>query len=280
MSRVAEIRRTVEDYRTAELITGALQDISATKMQAIRKMFEKNTRFFSGIREVYGTLKSHALEEGIGPDTATTQPLVRDIYIALTSNKRFYGTLNRDIMRAFIDMKQKAQGGEFLVIGQTGAQYVDISAPSESVERLQFKDDIPTHEETQKLLTRIGAYGRVFVVYPKFVNPFRQDIAVTDVTQTPDAASAAAEKVEYIFEPEIPRMLTFFEAQVRYALFERVMLEAELARAAARTVRMRGAKDRATDLRVINERNMRHEFATMADIELMETLSGFSFWKQ
>lgn len=279
MSRVEEIRRTVEDYRTAELITGALQDISATKMQSIRKLFEQNIRFFSGIREVYGLIKAHALKEKVG-QSAGEEKRERDIYIALTSNKRFYGTLNRDITRAFMHMKNSVHDGVFLVIGQTGAQYIDLSAPDSNVERLQFADDIPTFEERQALLERINSYARVFVIYPKFVNPFRQDVAMTDVTQTPGAEPDPALEAEYIFEPEIPRMLAFFEAQVRHALFERVMLEAELARTAARTVRMRGAKDRATDLRILNERNMKREFATMADIELMETVSSFSFWRQ
>jgi F0F1-type ATP synthase gamma subunit len=120
----------------------------------------------------------------------------------------------------------------------------------------------------------------VFVIYPKFVNTFRQDIAMTDITQTPASVAEPEKMADYIFEPEIPNMLAFFERQVRRALFERVLLETELARTAARAQRMREAKDRAGDLRKGFERGLRRELATFADLELMETFIGFNFWKR
>lgn len=279
MSRVADLHRFAEDYRSTELITGALQDISATKMQFIRRAFEANARFFSGIREVYGIVKAHAQEARALPETEKATPQ-KDIYIALTSNKRFYGTLNRDIVRSFVSVIRSVKNSDFLVIGQTGAQYLDTTGFRGNVTRTEFSDDTPTAHELQSILSLIDSYRRVFVIYPKFVNTFRQDIAMTDVTQTPESAVAPEKRAEYIFEPEIPKMLAFFEAQVRRALFERVMLETELARAAARALRMREAKDRAGDLRKRYERSLRREMATLADLELMETFIGFNFWKQ
>lgn len=281
MSRVAEIRRSVEDYRSTELITGALQDIGATKMQLIRKQFETNSRFFAGIREVYGIVKAHASErteasgEGVPQKTRD-----RDIYIALTSNKRFYGTLNRDIVRSLVRVIDTTPGSDFLIIGQTGAQYLESTGFHGTITRTEFEDDTPNPHELQSVLSLIDSYARVFVIYPKFVNTFRQDIAMTDITQTPDSVIAPEMRAEYIFEPEIPKMLAFFEAQVRRALFERVMLETDLARAAARALKMRDAKDRAGDLRRHYERGLRRELATLADLELMETFIGFNFWKQ
>jgi ATP synthase F1 gamma subunit len=278
MSRVAEIQHSVEDYRSTELITGALQDISATKMQFIRKDFEENARFFAGIREVYGIVKAHAQEASVVAEENPSHR-TRDIYIALTSNKRFYGTLNRDIVRALVRVMETASGSDFLIIGQTGAQYLDTIGFRGKVTRTEFNDDTPAPHELQSILALIDSYARVFLIYPKFVNTFRQDIAMTDITQTPESSVAPEMKAEYIFEPEIPKMLLFFEAQVRRALFERIMLETELARAAARALRMREAKDRADDLLKHSERELRHELATLADLALMETFIGFNFWK-
>ena len=272
----------MEDYRSTELITSALQDIGATKMQLIRKQFETNAQFFAGIREVYGIVKGHVLNTK-QPDggAASASAPARDIYLALTSNKRFYGTLNRDIMRSLAHvMETTPDNSDFVVIGQTGAQQLESSGFTGTVKRIEFADDTPNPHELQDLLTLIDPYTRVFVIYPKFINTFRQDIAMTDVTQTPSTAVSTEVKVEYIFEPEIPNILKFFEAQVRRALFERVMIETELARAAARTMKMRDARDRAGDLRKQFERGLRREQATLADLELMETFIGFSFWKQ
>lgn len=280
MSRIADLRKFVDEYRSTELITGALQDISATKMQFIRKEFEQNARFFAGIREVYGIVKAHAQESGTTGAQEEKSRAGRDIHIALTSNKRFYGNLNRSIARAFVQAVESAENSDFLMIGQTGAQYLDATKFRGVVTRTEFKDDTPNAEELQSMLSLVGTYTRVFVIYPTFINTFRQEIAMIDITQTPERAIREEEKAEYIFEPEIPQMLAFFEAQVRRALFERVLLETELARAAARALRMSEAKDHANDLKRNYERALRREFAALADLELMETFIGFNFWKQ
>ena len=283
MSRLTDLHHSVEDYRTAELITGALQDIGSAKMQSIRKQFELNARFFAGIREVYGVVKAQARASKEAPNAHEpgTTSTGRDLFVALTSNKRFYGNLNRSIMRSFLEaIRLAGEASDFLVIGQTGAQYLKETALRNKISRTQFEDDAPTDAEMHSVLALISGYRRVFVVYPKFINPFRQDVAMTDVTETPATETDTSRMPDYIFEPEIPRMLEFFEGQVRRILFERTLLETELARSAARTMKMRNARTNATDLRVRYQHNMRREFETLADIQLMETFSGHKFIEQ
>lgn len=277
MSRVTEIRLSIDDFRTAGLITNALQEISAAKMQDMRKQFERNALFFTGIREVYGIVRSHARSENL---VEKSNEHGRDIYIGITSNRRFNGTLNRDIVRAFVDMVGKDDRSDYLMVGLTGAQYLEETLVSNAVQRTAFDDDMPSSEELQSVLTLIGKYDHVYVVYPRFINPFRQDVVMTDVTEVPMSMSSTEEaRAEYIFEPEIPGMIEFFERQVRFALFERILLEAELARAASRTIKMRNVRDRADGLRNSYEGRLRRELATLADIELMGTFIGFDFWK-
>lgn len=280
MSRVADIRHLVDDYRSTELLTGALQDISVSHMQALRKDFEQNALFFAGIREVYGIVKAHAGARVKSPDEKPAAKNKRNIYVALTSNKRFYGNLNRDIMNSFIHVTESVTESDFLVVGQTGAQFLDAVGYRRRVTRTEFTDDAPSTHEIQSVLSLTDSYERVFMIYPKFVNTFRQEVAMTDITQTPEDVVSQDMMAEYIFEPEIPVMITFFEAQVRRALFERVMLEADLARTAARAIKMRDARDRAGDMRAKYERTLLREIATVADLELMETFIGFNFWKQ
>ena len=273
MSRIAEIRHTLEDYRTAGLITGVLQEISATKMQDLRGHFERNARFFTGIREVYAIVKEHAAAAAPIPKEQ------KDIYIGLTSNKRFSGTLNRDVVRSFVAVTRNAQGSDFLMLGVTGAQYVQETDMAGKVESAAFEGDSPTPRELATLLTKLNGYGHVYVVYPKFINPFRQDIVMTDVTEMPAESITEELRAEYIFEPEITGMIDFFESQVRHAIFERVLLETDLAQTAARTMRMRDAKDRAEGLQRVSARALMRENETVADIQLMETFIGFTLWR-
>lgn len=279
MSRIVEIRRRVEDYRSAELITSALEIISASKMQELRQEFQGNAEFFAGISEVYGIVRGHILASEQKRNEADNEPVGRDLYIAITSNKRFYGTLNRDIVRSFVSVLEKVENGDFLMIGQTGHQYLEEMSVQKPVQRMEFIDESPNAEELQRVLDLHRDHTRVFVVYPKFVNPFRQDVVMTDIAQSlvtdviPDSAA------DYIFEPEISGMVEFFEHQVRRAIFGRVMLEAELARSAARTMKMHSARDRANSLKETNELNLHHEYAVLADIERMASFISFNSWK-
>ena len=276
MSRIADTQRIVDGYRSAELITGALQDISAVKMQELRRQFVQNARFFSGISDLYGVVKARAAALHVTDQTIHRRVQGRDIYIGLTSNKRFYGTLNRDVVLALVGMVRVVEKSDFLLIGSAGAQYLQEMTASELVEYMEFGEETPNTEELQEMFSIIDRHSRVFIVYPKFVNPFRQDVVMTDITQTPTSIVPPEMHVDYVFEPEISRMLEFFERQVRRVVFERVMLEAELARTAARTMKMHSAKERAQQLTHEYESKLRHEFEAFADIERMGASISFS----
>ena len=180
MSRIEEARHSAEDYHTVELITGALQYISASKMQELRIEFDKNARLYNGVNEVYGIIKAHA---NVGASLhASKNSTERDLYIALTSNRRFYGGLNKEIVRTFVDLVETVESGDFLMVGQTGAQYLQDIPSAKKIEKMEFADDSPDIDDLQRVLLLVSGYPRVFVVYPKFINPFRQDIVITDIT--------------------------------------------------------------------------------------------------
>ena len=74
---------------------------------------------------------------------------------------------------------------------------------------------------------------------------FSQQVDRVDITHSPEPAFTHATDVKYIFEPELPKMLAFFENQVRYILFARVLLETSLSRTATRLISMDAAERRA-----------------------------------
>ncbi|OGG53758.1 hypothetical protein A2851_02640 [Candidatus Kaiserbacteria bacterium RIFCSPHIGHO2_01_FULL_53_29] len=278
MSRVEHIRRDLEDYRAAQFITGALQDISAMRMQATRKEFEKNIGFFKDMQQLYRIVKAYAVRtipRGKSPKSRKTH-----LYVAITSNKHFYGTLNRDIIFSLLEKLPDAKGKDCLIVGETGWQYIKDTEHEGRCKRILFKDDMPTTQESDALLQRLNGFERVFVFYPKFVNPFRQDVTMVDITETPDLETEKKVSVDYILEPDIPALLTFFETAVRSMLFGHVMLESELARSAARLMKMRNAQERARELATERQARLHKEIGSLADMQLLETFAGYTQWKK
>ena len=268
MSRITAIRRNIADYGTARDITTALADINILKMQSLRRQFEKSVPFYEGIRKLYGIVQAHrARTEARG---AIKGSRGTELYVAIASNKRFYGSLNKDVVLALLE---KAVGRDAVIIGEMGWEYGGAADMSRS-KRLVFAGDVPTSREVHDLLAYAASYERVLVFYPKFVNPFRQDVAVTDIAEMPPLNEAVAEEVGHIFEPEMVEMLSFFNTEVRRILFERVILETELARSAARMREMRGAEENAGRLLKDERRRLRHETSLLSGMQLLEVFAG------
>ena len=291
MSRLTEYRQLVVEYDAAEITAGALEDISALRMQAIRSGFEKNRSFFDGIGSLYRTVQSVASKEVKGKETHKKD---RHLYVAITSNKRFYGNLMREVITALSRALSAAPETSALVVGRVGWQYFSETNALPRARQCILADDTPTGEEFEELMRLMDGFDRVFVLYPQFINPFRQDVGITDITQSPGESAqeasekdapkkpiqAGAEKNAYIFEPEVPAILAFFDAQVKRVLFRGVLLEAELARTAARFLRMEEAQEHAHGLLVATRSRVRREMAAVSNTELLETFAGFTKWKR
>lgn len=278
MSHLTELKLQLEEFETAELTAGALEDISALRMQTIRNIFEKNRAFFEGIAELYGTVRTFASKKEASLGSS------KHLYVAITSNKRFYGSLMRDVITALVRALAASPGTNALVVGRVGWQYFEQARRDQTTRQFLQADDAPTPEEFEKLMSYMEGYDRVFVLYPKFINPFRQDVAIEDITRSPEAAptekkdSQGPDDFGYLFEPEVSQILAFFDAQVKRVLFQGVLLEAELARTAARLVRMEEAQERAHEKVRGTKFLVRRENAAVSNSQLLETFAGFTKW--
>ena len=270
MSRLTDYERRIKQYAAAEDTAGALSDISALRMQAIRRRFEKNQLYFDEVRSLYGIVRAGAEQE------EAEQAVKKVLYIAVTANRRFAGTLARDTVDELARALQKDESAMAFVIGRLGWQYFDTLGLSRRGRQILFAGEGPTPAEFASLLAHAARYDRVFVLYGRFVNAFRQEVAVEEISQSPGPVEG---KESYFFEPEVQALLTFFNAQVRYALLERVMLESELARMAARFVTMEESRLRAHGLLTREERRRMREATASTNAALLETYAGSAHWR-
>jgi len=145
---------------------------------------------------------------------------------------------------------------------------------------MSFEDDNPTDEELSIFLERIKPYGRILIFYPSFISVFKQGVKTIDITQKPEPTIDLKKEEEYIFEPDLAEMIQFFETQIRHLLFNRAMLETELARTAARLMRMNESENRATELIKEKESQLQKETSALSSIRLLETFLGYRQWRK
>jgi ATP synthase F1 gamma subunit len=278
MATVADLRLELDDATTLKLISSAFTEAAASRIQKIKKQFETNRQFYDEISHVYHLVRESGKLMKLNGKTKTKK--TTSLAVAVTSNQRFYGNLNVNIMRGFLDAIGRLDT-DVLVIGTTGHDYMHSMEYAKPYEHMIFAHDDPTAEETRVFLDKIMLYDSVMVYYPKFVSLVTQSVGSTDLTQAVSATDKAPDdEIHILFEPEYGKILEFFQRQVRSLLFLHVMLEADLSRTAARLITMSGAEERSTALIKQKQSELRKIQASIANIKLLETFAGMGKWKK
>lgn len=284
MSLIADLENQLQDILTLKYITSTFTEINSIKARNIRANFEKNSVFFREIADVYHLVKEIAINKGALPKTtlfeedASGNKSAGTVAVAVTSNMRFYGKLNLNVMKKFEADAEKNKNRDLIVIGQTGAEYLLGREINKKAVKIAFRRDFPTPEEVSTLIARTESYRRVYLYYPQFITMITQKVGVSDITQTPTEISAGVGKIEYIFEPELVKILEFFERHVRTLLLNRVLLETELSKTAARLITMSTANDRADVISRLTRSQLSKEHRAVTNARLLETFAGIGKW--
>jgi ATP synthase F1 gamma subunit len=281
MSEIKEQKERIAAIKAVKYITSTFRDISATELTHFREQFEKNTMFRNEMGELYAIVWRIAASSGNTSLLQTEKK--RPVFVAYTTNHHFYGSLNEDVIDAFI--AATSVDDECIIIGDTGrAAWEARSVRRKKIDYVIFEDDTPTQNETHVFLQRVQSYPYVYVYYPQFVSVFRQQAGMTDITFRPGAEEEQKEArsgelfAEYILEPELKDMLKFFNEQIRYVLFEQILLETQLSRVAARLVKMDAADHNAEGLLQQEGRYLRRAEGSAAGRRMLETLVGYIQW--
>lgn len=279
MPVINDLKAELNELTTFKFIATAFTEASAVKLKKIRGMFEINRQFYDEISHIYHLVQINAARQNLKIlPILVAKPKI--LSVAVTSNLRFYGMLNIDIIKHFLADAEK-DGSDRLVIGTTGIEYIKSIGFNRKYDTMNFLKDNPDEKEATQFLDKVKNYDKVLVYYPKFVSLLFQSVGVTDITQSnigdrkdPD------ESVHIIFEPELPKIMAFFQSQIRLLLFLRIMLEAELARTAARLLTMSAAEEKTDEMIKHNRIVLSKTIKSFLNTQLLETFAGIRKWKQ
>ncbi len=277
MSTIKDLQATLADFQTAQFVTTVLRDISATKLQSLRLAFEQNATYYDELARLLRMVERYADSVKIKTVTEKEKKMRETVYLAVTSNKRFYGVLNQDVMNHCSELLKKDVTAKAIVIGQTGLQYLELSPLADRFTGLEFEEDELTVSAERELLAKMAPYRQIKVVHPHFVNSFRQEPSVSELAYTPKETDddEPEAQIDYLFEPEIPKLHEFFATEIRAVLLRRVMLETRLAWTGARLMKMQRARERSRSLVKEQRRLIHKEVTTMQSMRLLESFAAF-----
>jgi len=274
MSSFESVKQNIEEIKTLKSIANVFSDIAAYRINRLKSRFERNIEFFEQMTQLYHSIKISAIYQKARKKGKIKPTILhpRTVHIALTSNRRFYGTINRDVMDAFLDQVNKSRE-DGIVIGLTGKELITLKYGNNSYEFIIFKEDSPSHAERSGLLEKIKSYDRVFVYYPQFINMLTQHVTRIDIAYAPEPVALEKKELRMIFEPELLQIIAFFDQQIRTILFDRITVETELARMSRRLVVTDTAEKQAGRILRLTQADLHRAYKASVNRSIIETVS-------
>lgn len=234
---IKEIDEKLEEGQSLKAIAQAYSEIANLKIKAIRSQVERNRVFFQEISKVYGLVRTLALKKALGIKKSK-----KTVCILITSNYHFYGSINSDLIEFFIQKTQNLSLDR-IIIGKTALDFLKASNVFNTYQPFLLKQDLPDPQELQSLTDLIKDFSQVLVVHSQLKSLLVQEPIVTDITLSENPELTTKQKsTAFIFEPELPKILSFFDSQILTLLLEATFLEAELSRTASRFISMDSAE--------------------------------------
>lgn len=239
---IKEIDQALEEGYSLKSIAQAYSEIANLKIKRIRSEVERNRMFFEEISYVYGLIKTLANKKKLAVAKSK-----KTISLILTSNYRFYGSINSALIDFYLTTTAKF-ATDRLLINKAAIEYFRAhpSPQQQGFSQMVLKDDVPDASELKELVNIIKDYYQVLIFFPKLKSLLLQQPDILDLSTTKqEGVSKSQIDFKFIFEPDLAKILAFFDSQIITLLLEEAFLEAELSRTASRFISMDQAETEA-----------------------------------
>lgn len=274
MQSLKQLEQYIRDGESLDLLTRSLGELASAKLQRIRGDVAKNRQFFAEISKVYKMVKIVAAQRNI----PNPKKVNRSVSVMLTANYRFYGDIYEKLVGYFLD-HTRGVDTDRIIIGKTGIEQVKLSNYQQRYHGLIFKGDLPSYDELKFLAKTLLPYKRVLLFYSRSKTILSQVPETADITASPLSGEVPKQPIYFIFEPEIPKILDFFDTQITVLLLEQTFFEAELSRLSARLIAMSQAQDNSKAYLKRQRGLFSSVKKSINNIRLLETLMPEIAWR-
>lgn len=272
MQTIKQLNAEIEDSESIKLVTQALGEIATLQLKSTRDLVLHTTSFFIEIELVYHMIKLVA-ERRRMLESHMTQKIGKTICILISSNYHFNGNIDYEICQSFIKTTQN-HPTDCIIVGKFAQEYFRDAGYNRPYQSMLFAADFPTADEIKQLVDKTHAYQKVLVYHSKFVSVLHQGIQISDISQSDAVLEASSTPIDYILEPELDKMLDFFESQIKISLLQAIFLESELSRTAARMIAMHDAETNAEKIIKEEQRELYKANRSIKNIQILETYAG------
>ena len=310
MSSLNEIKSRIASVKNTLKITSAMKMVASAKLHKAQVAIggklpyeQQLHRILSGLLQDDDLHKAMHDQLGFGnpdghsavvlQDVGLDQSPTTDVYpriavLAISSNSSLCGSFNANVIKKYQQTIQilQQQGYakddiDIYVIGRKVADAVRKSGYAIKYDRSEIADK-PTYDAAYELATDLvdsftsGEVAQVVLVYSHFASAASQPVVRENYLPLPlkDYDGSTDEPIDYILEPDPLTLVKNLLPQVLLLKLYTVLLDANAAEHAARTLAMQIATDNAKDL--IGELTLAYNKGRQQEItaEILDLIGG------
>ncbi len=235
-------------------------EIASIRMKSTRTSVLSAREFLSAIQDVFEEVRANYAKEITKllkqSSRRTNKGLTllshngKSVAVLLSSNSGLYGDIVHRTFRVFLE-EAKKKNSEITIIGRQGTALFEFYAPDQPYTFFELPDYGLNQDAILKIMQHIVQYSQIQLFFGQFENVLVQKPVVFTLAAELDFSKPQEikSKRQYLFEPNLEKILQFFEKEIFASLFEQSVRESQLAKFASRILAMDQAMDRIKDQR-------------------------------
>lgn len=280
----------VEKFQMLALV---YEEIAVLEMQKIRgsvlktrEFIEELSRVFYDVKNSYkkqilalAKKKKKRVQKQDAIHFSTLSKNGKQVIVLLSANTKLYGDIVPKTFQSFLESLADNPDSDIVIVGKLGKELFDQSS-KKPYSFFALPDIQVTLEDLKPIVSHIVQYETVTVYYGKFVNVIEQiaSHAIISGEQPLVSQTKPRDDFRFIFEPELEKILNYFETQIFSTLFKQTVHEYQLARHASRIRAMEYALGNIARTKNGLESQNRKLKHAAANKKMLAAFSGIALW--
>ncbi|MFI5265540.1 MAG: F0F1 ATP synthase subunit gamma [Candidatus Levyibacteriota bacterium] len=279
---------------TLKTLAQSYEQISIMRIQRVRGSVLTTRDFLTGLADIYKDVKKSYKEE-VERLTAhhknskiMLSGLIKNgktVSVLLSSNNKLYGDIVSRVFNLFSQDIRENPNVDIVVIGKVGKSMMDTRMPKYPYTFFDLPDQNASLTDLAAIFKYVIPYEKILVYYGRFLNIVSQEPAVSEISGEESLIDQPIEKEEkevktpFFFEPNLQRILGFFEDQVFASILKQVVDESELSRLASRIKSMEDSLQSIEKQERILKKTYLRSMRLLENNKQIQRLAGLSVWQ-
>lgn len=280
---------------TLKTLAQAYEQISVMRIQRVRGSVLNTRDFLTGLADIYKDVKRsykeevERLQKHHKNSKITLSGLAKNgktISVLLSSNNKLYGDIVARVFNLFIADIKKNPNTEIVIVGKVGKATFENSGVNMPFTYFELPDQNVSLTDLAPIFKFVVEYEKILVYYGRFLNIISQEPAVSEISGEESLIDQPIEKEEkvdrtpFFFEPNLPKILGFFEDQVFASILKQVVDESELSRLASRIKSMEDSLGSIEKQESALQKNYLRAMRIAENNKQIQRISGILIWQQ